>query len=179
MLEDGIIDLISYHAELAGYEFADNEESLIVAQLDAAATASSNTVANSNATLPLSDITASMQQLEEKNYMPTHMIVGVEVVNDLRNLDIFNEAHKTGGPSAMNQRMVGMIYGMKVIMSNNVSAKLAYIIDRNHAFFIAEKRPITVERYADYARDSSFIAVTQRLAVQYFRAEATSEITTT
>jgi HK97 family phage major capsid protein len=179
MGEDGIIDLIGYHAELAGYEFADNEEGLIVAQLDAAATASSNTVANSNATLPLTDITAAMQQLEEKNYMPTHMIVGVEVVNDLRNLDIFNDASKSGGPNALTQRLVGSIYGMQVIMSNNVSAKLAYIIDRDHAFVMAEKRPLTVERYTDYARDTSFLVVSQRLAVNYLRAEATSEITTT
>jgi len=178
MQEDGIIDLLSYHAELAGYEFADNEESLIVSQLDAAATASSNTVANSNATLPISDITASMQQLEEKNYMPTHMIVGAEVANDLRNIDTFVEADKSG---VMNptRSLIGTIFGMKVIMSNNVSAKLVYIIDANHAFIVGEKRPLTVKRYSDVARDSEYIAVTQRFAALYLRAEAVSEITTT
>jgi len=178
MMEDGIMDLISYHSELAGYEFADNEEALIVSQLDAADTASSNSVANSNATLPISDITEAMQNLEASNYNPTHMIVGAEVANDLRNIDTFNEAQRTGGASAVNQRLVGSIFGMKVIVSNNVSAKLAYVIDANHAFVIAEKRPITVERYTDYARDSGFLVVTQRLAVSYLRSKAVSEITT-
>jgi HK97 family phage major capsid protein len=178
MQEDGIIDLISYHAELAGYEFADNEESLIVSQLDSAATASSNLVANSNATLPISDITASMQQLEESNYEPTHMIVGVEVANDLRNIDTFVEADKSG---VMNptKKLIGTIFGMKVIVSNNISAKLAYIIDAKHAFILADKRPLTIERYNDYARDSSYVVITQRFAAQYLRAESVSEITTT
>lgn len=178
MMEDGIVDLISYHAELAGYEFADNEESLIVSQLDAAATASSNTVANSNATLPISDITASMQQLEEKNYTPTHMIIGAEVANDLRNIDTFVEADKSRVMDP-TKRLIGTIFGMSVIVSNNISAKLAYIIDANHAFIIGEKRALTVERYADYSRDTSYVVITQRFATIYLRAEAVSEITTT
>ena len=179
MMEDGIIDLLSYHAELAGYEFADNEEALIVAQLDAASTAASHNVANSNATLPITDITEAMQNLEADNYAPTTMIVGVEVANDLRNIDSFNEADKTGGASAVNHRLIGSIFLMNVIVSNNVSAKLAYVIDKNHAFAIAEKRPLTVERYGDVARDTGFMAVTQRVAVGYWRANACSEITTT
>jgi len=177
MQEDGILDLISYHAELAGYEFADNEESLIVSQLDAGTTASSHTVANSNATLPISDITAAMQQLESANYNPTHMIVGVEIANDLRNIDLFVEQQMGGtGPAG---KLIGTIFGMKVIVSNNVSAKLAYVIDAAHAFVIAEKRPLTVEKYADYARDSEFVVITQRIAASYLRAESMSEITTT
>ena len=179
MMEDGIIDLLSYHAELAGYEFADNEEALIVSQLDSASSAASNNVANANATLPVTDITEAMQYLEEKNYTPTHMVVGAEIANDMRNIDTFNEADKTGKSSAVSHRLIGTIFGMQVIVSNNVSAKLAYVIDKAHAFVIAEKRPLTVERYKDYARDTGFVTVTQRVAVSYLRAEATSEITTT
>jgi len=178
MKEDGIIDLLSYHAELAAYEFADNEESLIVSQLDSAASASSNTVANSNATLPISDLTESMQQLEEKNYECTHILIGVEIVNDLRNLDTFVEADKSGVMNPTKSH-IGTIFGMKVIVTNNVSAKLAYIIDAKHAFIIGEKRPLTIERYRDYARDTEFMVVTQRFAALYLRSEATSEITTT
>jgi HK97 family phage major capsid protein len=178
MQEDGILDLLSYHAELAGYEFANNEETLIVSQLDSAASASSHTVANSNATLPISDITAAMQQLETDNYMPTHILVGAEVANDLRNIDTFVEADKSGVNNP-TQRMIGTIFGMKVIVTNSVSAKLAYVIDANHAFVIGEKRPVTMERYNDFARDSEFVVCTQRIAVGYLRANAVSEITTT
>lgn len=178
MMEDSLFDVMSLNVETAGYELADNEETLIVATLDAAATASSNTVANSNATLPVSDITAAMQQLEESNYTPTHMIVGAEVANDIRNIDTFTEADKAGinDPS---KRLIGVIFGMKVIMSNNVSAKLAYIIDAAHAFVIVDKRPVTIEKYFDAARDTSFAVATQRFGTRYLREEATSEITTT
>ena len=184
MMEDGIVDLLSYHAELAGYEFADNEESLIVSQLDAASgennpvTGSSNNVANGNATLPVSDITAAMQNLEIANFRPSHMIVGAEVANDLRNIDTFVEADKSG---VMNPTMplIGKIFGMQVLVSNNVTSTLAYVIDASHAFVIADKRPLTVERYSDVARDSGFVAITQRFATVWLRSAAVSEITTT
>ena len=178
LMEDSIIDILSYHSELAGYEFADNEESLIVSQLDAASTAATHNVANSNATLPITDITAAMQLLEVDNYTPTHMIVGAEIANDLRNIDTFVEADKAG-MNDPSRRLIGTIFGMKVIVSNNVTATLAYVIDANHAFIIGEKRPLTIERYTDYARDSGFVVVTQRVAHVYLRANAVSEITTT
>jgi len=178
LMEDSIIDILSYHSELAGYEFADNEESLIVSQLDAASTAATHNVANSNATLPITDITAAMQLLEVDNYTPTHMIVGAEIANDLRNIDTFVEADKAG-MNDPSRRLIGTIFGMKVIVSNNVTATLAYVIDANHAFIIGEKRPLTIERYTDYARDSGFVVVTQRVAHAYLRANSVSEITTT
>ena len=178
MMEDGIIDLLSYHAELAGYEFADNEETLIVSALNTASSNSSNDVANSNATLPITDITEAMQNLEASNHIPTHMIIGVEVANDIRNIDTFVEADKSGVNNP-TQSLIGQIFNMKIIVSNNVSAKLAYVIDANHAFVIAEKRPLTIERYADAARDTGFVVVTQRFATAALRDEAVAEITTT
>jgi len=178
MLEDGIVDLLSYHAELAGYEFADNEESLIVSALNTASNTAGNDVANGNATLPVSDITEAMQNLEAANYKPSHMLIGAEVANDLRNIDTFVEADKSGvnNPS---KSLIGRIFGMDVIMTTNVTATLAYIIDAGQAFVIAEKRPLTVERYADWSRDSEFVVVTQRVAVSALRNGACSEITTT
>jgi len=90
MEEDSLFDVMGLNVETAGYELADNEESLIIDTLDTGSGISDSTrVANSNATLPISDITAAMQGVEEENYNCTHMIVGVEVANDLRNIDTF------------------------------------------------------------------------------------------
>jgi HK97 family phage major capsid protein len=178
MIEDSNWDVVGMNVETAGYALASNEETLIVAQLDAADTASSNSIANSNATLPITDITAAIQKLRASNYVPTHILVGVEVENDLCNIDTFVEASKAGinDPS---KRLIGTIFGMKVIATNSVSAKLAYVIDRNHAFVVVEKRPITVKGLFNVARDAQDVAVTQRIAVRYLRAAAVSEITTT
>jgi len=179
MLEDGIVDVLAMNIETAAYELADNEESLIISTLDTGSGQTDSTqVANSNATLPISDITAAMLGVEEENYTPTHMLVGTEVASDLRNIDTFVEADKAGinDPS---QKLIGKIFGMKVIVSNNVSAKYAYVIDANYAFILAEKRPITIERYWDYARDTAYAAVTQRIAARYLMSGAIARIVTT
>jgi len=177
MIEDSQFAVMALNAATAGFEMADNEDALVVAQLNSASTAASNDVANSNTTIAITDITEAMQNLEANNYTPTHIICGVEVVNDLRNIDSFHEADKSGGVSPQD-RLIGTIFGMNVLVSNNVSAKLAYVIDANKAFAIAEKRAITVENFPDYVRDMRNIVVTQRVAVGYLYAEATSEITT-
>tara|TARA_Y100000310_G_C20698489_1_gene827458 strand:- start:878 stop:1753 length:876 start_codon:yes stop_codon:yes gene_type:complete len=179
MQEDSLFDVMSLNVATAGYELADNEETLILATWDTGTGQSTGTrVANSNATLPISDITAAMQGIEEENFSATHMIVGVEVANDLRNIDTFVEADKAG-ISDPSQRLIGKIFGMKVMVSNNVTAAYAYIIDANHAFLIAEKRPITIERYFDAARDTNFAVATQRFVTRYLRAGAIARIITT
>jgi HK97 family phage major capsid protein len=178
MLEDGAFDTLALNIATAGYHLASNEESLIVAQLDAADTASSNSIANSNATLPVTDITAAIQKLRASNYNPTHFIIGCELENDIYNLDGFTHADKSG-VNDPTRRLIGRIAGMKVIVSNNVSAKLGYVIDAAQAFIIGEKRPITVKKFFNAARDTSEAVVTQRIAVAYLRAAAVSEITTT
>ena len=119
-----------------------------------------------------------MQGLEEENYEPSHLLIGVEVANDLRNLDLFVEASKAG-ISDPSKRLIGTIFGMKVIVSNNVSAKYAYIIDANHAFVGAEKRPVTIEKYKDVSRDSNYSVATQRIAYRYLRSGAIARIITT
>ena len=179
MEEDSLFDVMGLNVATAGYELADNEESVIIDTVDTGSGISDSTrIAYSNATLPISDITAGMQGIEEENYTCTHMICGVEVVNDLRNLDTFVEADKAG-ISDPSKRLIGTIFAMKIIVSNNVAAKRAYIVDANHAFLIAEKRPVTIERYFDASRDSSFAVATQRFATRYLRSGAIARIVTT
>jgi HK97 family phage major capsid protein len=179
MMEDSMFDVMGMNVETAGYEMADNEESLIVSTLDTGSGISDSTrIANSNATLPISDITAAIQGIEEENYTPTDMIVGVEVANDLRNIDTFVEADKTGGAMDPTKRLIGKIFGMNVWVSNNVTSKNAYLIDRREAFVIAEKRPLTIERYKDVGHDTNYAVATQRVAARYHRSAAIARIVT-
>jgi len=178
MIEDSQWDVMSMNVKTAAFELADNEDALIITELDTASGLTGGTqVANSNATLPLTDVTAAMQGLEEEYHVPTDMIVGVEVANDLRNIDEFN--NKDYGDMSIMKRLVGRIWGMNVIVSHNVTAQRAYIIDRDHAFVVVEKRPVTIERYFDAARDSNFAVVTQRVAASYLRPGAVARIVTT
>jgi hypothetical protein len=52
-------------------------------------------------------------------------------------------------------------------------------LDSGFSFLLVEKRPITMERYFDAARDTDFVACTQRLGVRYWRGGATARIITT
>ena len=181
MLEDGKWNLIEHNIKKAGIEIAENEDLLVIQDaLDNAA----NTVTG-GAAIAISDMTRAMQFLEDLDYSPTHMFAGPEVCNDIRNIDTFVEANKLGTREMFETGFVGRIYGMDIIrFSRNVApsttySKYAYIIDRDHAFIIAEKRPMTVENYDDSIHDLSGAVVTQRIKVRQLRAEAICKITTT
>lgn len=178
LIEDGNFAVMALQMKTAAFELADNEESLIIAELDSGSGQTGGTqVANSNATLPLTDVTAAIQGLEEEYHTPTDFVVGVEVANDMRNIKEFNS--KDYGNNSINKPMIGKLWGMNVIVSHNVSAKYGYVLDRGHAFAIVEKRPVTIERYFDGVRDMSYAAVTQRVAAQYLRPGAIARIVTT
>jgi hypothetical protein len=180
MMEDGKWNLIEHNLMVAGIEVAENEDLLIIRDaLDQAA----NTQAG-GASGTISDITRGMQYLEDSDYTPSTMFVGPEFANDLRNIDTFVEANKLGTREMFETGFVGRIFGMDVLrFSTNVApsttySKYAYIIDKNHAFVIAEKRPVTVENYDDKVHDLSGAVVTQRIKVRQLRAAAICKITT-
>ena len=178
MMEDSLFDVMALNIETAAQKLAENEETLIIAALDAAVAANGTAVANSNATLPITDITEAIQGLESNNASATHMIVGAEIANDLRNTDSFTEADKSG-TNDPSKKLVGTIFNMKVVQSNAVSTVIAYLIDSSKSFVIIEKRPVTIERYKDFSRDMEFAVATQRVAAAYWNDVTVAKITTT
>jgi N4-gp56 family major capsid protein len=180
MMEDGKWNLIEHNIKVAGQRVADNEDLLIIRDaLDSA----SNTQSG-GAAATISDITRMMQYLEDSDYTATDFIVGPEVANDLRNIDTFVEANKLGTREMFETGFIGRIYGMDVVrFSTNAApsttySKYAYIIDKNHAFCMAEKRPVTIEDYDDKIHDLSGAVVTQRIKVKALRAAAICKLTT-
>lgn len=176
MMEDSKFGLIESNIKEAGRKLADNETTLIIAQLDTAA----NTVAGGAATT-IANITRAIQYLEDNDYTATDYIVGPEVADDLRNIDTFVEANKTGGDTTPSSRLIGTIYGMQVhLVSPNagITTTSSYVIDRSHAYVIVEKRPVTIERYDDEAADLTGVVITTRVAVAAIRTKAIAKITT-
>lgn len=180
MLEDGKWDLLKYNIEQAGYFMAYNEDSLLMSQaLDNA----TNTQAG-GAALTISDITAAMNYLEEKDHVPDVMLIGMEASNDLRNIDTFVEANKLGSREMLENGMIGTIFGMKIVRFSSNStpsttySKYAYVIDSRHAYVCVEKRPITIENYDDKTHDIQGAVVTQRIRYRQLRADAICKITT-
>ena len=180
MLEDSKWNLLQHNLTTLGKRFAENETSLILSDaLDNA----TNTVSG-GAAITIANITRGMQYLDDADYSPTTLFVGMEVLNDFTNIDTFVEAQRVGNRDMLERGFLGTIYGLNVIkFSTNAApsstySKYAYITDKMHAFAIAEKRPVTVANFEMPIYDMSAANITQRIVVRYLRADATAKITT-
>jgi len=180
MLEDGKWNLLQHNIMTAGKRFAENETKLILQDaLDSAA----NTVSG-GAAITIANITRAMQYLDDYDYSGTTLFVGMEVLNDLRNIDTFVEANKVGNTEMLSRGFLGTIFGLNVIkFSTNAApsstySKYAYVTDKMHAYMIAEKRPVTVTNFDMPVYDMSAASITQRIVVATLRTQAIAKITT-
>jgi len=181
LMEDSMFNLLDHNLKIVGRRFAENETKLIIQ--DALDDSPSDVTGGAAATL--ANITAAILILENNDYNATDIIVGNEFYQDLRNMDVFVEVQKAGNSSVMDTgTLKGSIYGMKVHrFSTNAApsstyAKYAYVIDRNFAYMMAEKRGITIENFDLPLYDMSAVAITQRIVVQSLRTQAICLITT-
>jgi len=179
MKEDSKFPLLERNIRKAGKKFAENETNLILTQLQGC----TNNVSG-GAAATIANITRLMQYLEDADYEPTSLFVGNEVLNDLRNIDTFVEANKAGDTQYLSTGWKGVIYGMNVFrFSTNAApsstySKYAYVIDRDNAYCIVEKRPITVENFKLPTFDMEGAAVTQRIAIARVRDSAIARLST-
>ena len=177
LLEDAKWNLLTHNIKTAGKRFAENENSLIISQ----ALDNANATTSGGAAITIANITESMQDLEDSDYEPTSFFIGMEVLNDLRNIDTFVDADKLGSTEMIRGGFVGRIYGMNVMkVSTNagMTTTTSFVTDKEYAYVIAEKRPMTVEGFNLPQFDMSAASITQRIRTRYLRAKAISKITT-
>lgn len=177
MMEDSQFELLQRNIRALGKKFAENETNLICGVLDGAGATTAG-----GAAVTIANITESVFDLDENNYEFTDMLVGNEVVQDLRNIDTFVEANKAGNTDMMRRGFVGTIYGGNVARystnaGDNCVATSAYLFDRNQAYAIAIKRDLTVENFDLPTYDMQGAAITQRIDVKMLRSNAVSKIT--
>ena len=179
MQEDSKWPLLQRNIMIAGKRFAENETNLILTALQAC----TNSISG-GAAITIANVTRGMQYLDDADYNPTDILVGNEVMNDLRNIDTFVEANKAGNTEMLTKGFLGNLYGMQVIkFSTNAApsstySKYAYVLDRANSYMIAEKRPITVENFNLPSFDMSGACVTQRIVVALLRDTAACRIST-
>jgi len=180
MLEDGKWNLLDRNIRTAGKRFAENETKLVIQQLDSAATTNTG-----GAAYTIADLTTQIQDLEDADYQPTTLLVGNEIMHDLRNIDTFTEADKLGSREMLDKGFVGTLYGLNVLRFSTNAApsstytRYAYVYDKSQAYYIVEKRPVTIEKFELPSNDMSAASVTQRIAAQIIRTSAVSKTTTT
>lgn len=179
MMEDSQFEMLQKNIATAGKRFAENETKLIITALDGA-----NATTGGGAAITIANITESMQDLEDNDYNPTDFLIGNEVLNDLRNIDTFTEADKSGNTEMLQRGFRGILLGMNVARFSTQAApsstysKYGYVIDRGQAYGIDIKRDITVENFTLPTFDMEGAAVTQRIEVKLLRSKAVSKITT-
>lgn len=179
MMEDGKWNLLERNIKKAAKRLGENETSLILTELQSC----TNNISG-GAAITIANITRGMQYLDDNDYTPTTLMVGNEVLNDLRNIDTFAEANKAGNTEMVTRGFVGSIYGMNVTrFSTNAApsstySKYAYVTDKDNAYMIAEKRPVTVENVMLPLFDMQAAAITQRISVELMRDNAVCRIST-
>jgi len=180
MFEDGKFNLMERSMSIAGYKAAKKQDSLIIDQLDA----DTGNSTSGGATATIANITRGMQYLEDSAYNPTDLVLGTEVVNDIRNISLFVQADQSGVTNP-SQALIGRIFGMRVWVCNNfgrgntAAKKDAFILDKNHAFMYAEKRPVTVKNFEQIWKDVRNAVVSMRFAAESHRTSAIFRLTTT
>jgi len=176
-MEDSQFELLQRNIRIAGKRFAENETNLVLGQLD---TADSTTAGG--AAVTIANITESMFDVENNDYVPTDYLLGNEQANDLRNIDTFVEADKAGNTEMLNRGFVGTIFGLNVARYStnagaNAVATSGYIFDRSQAYGIAIGRDLTVENFTLPTFDMEGAVITQRIDVKALRTAAISKIT--
>lgn len=178
MIEDSQFELLRRNVGIAGRRFAESETNLVLGALDNAA----NTVAG-GASITISNVAEAMFNVEDNDFQPTDFLAGNEVVQDLRNIDVFVEADKAGNTAMMQTGFTGTIFGMNVSRFStnagaNAVATSSYVFDRRQAYAIAISRDITMENVTLPTYDMEGAVLTKRIDVQALRTGAISKITT-
>lgn len=171
MIEDALFPMVEWNLDQAGYAMAKKLDSLIWAQVESGNSSASNTVSASTR-VTLADISEAVKNLRNSDYDPDYLIVDPAVEDDLHTIDTFHEADKLGTREVFQTGHIGQIMGMKVLVSSQVTANYAYVIDSKHAIVLAEKRPVTIEQYKQESSDIVGIAISARWKARYLRDDA-------
>lgn len=182
MIEDSQFELLQRNVRAVGRRLAENETSLVLTALDGTA----NDISG-GAALTIANITTAIKNVEDNDFVPTDIVIGNEAAFDIRNIDTFVEADKSGSTEMLQRGFIGRIYGLPVTRFSPASTatpstahtRHVYVFDRTETYGIAIKRDISVENFDLPTYDMQGAVVTQRIAVVLLRSAAVSRIVTT
>lgn len=174
MVEDSKFGMVEHQVAEAGYQMEKKLDSLIISAIDSGSSSASNGVSSSGG-LTLAKFSEAMNKLEANDYTPTDAIIDENVAHDLRLIDTVTEADKVGVNDPTN-RLIGELFGVRLWRTNNGDTDHVYMVDKNQAVAMAEKRPVSVDRYDEATKDIVGAAVSARWDVSYLRDGACAVI---
>lgn len=132
-------------AKQAGKDFALYMDSEVVAQYQALPNSIVMTGAidsvTGNATLSLSDITEGRRQLDLQNVdkQGRYLIISPSQEKAMLNIDNFIKADEYGSREALLNGEVGRVFGMPVIVSNNMNQDEAFMVQKECVAYAIQK----------------------------------------
>jgi len=170
MQEDGKFALLQDNLKSVGMALADEDNTDMIAD---ALNNGTNTISGITA-LTIANITTAMDYIEDEDFVPTDLIVGNELMYDLRNIDTFVEADKLGSTEMLRTGFVGTLFGLRVfrVSSSILTATSGFVIDRENAVIKVTKRPITVKNFDEVKQDLSGSVVSTRYKYRQKFADA-------
>ena len=174
-IEDAQFSVIDMNSKASAERMAANEEYLIATLLGSNA---GNTVSD-NTNVDIDNLRAAKRNLTTNDFKATDLILSPQLVNDLEGIDTYVEADKSG-ISNPSMGLMGKISGMNVweasTLINESSKYTGYVIDRDNAFVIGEKRPLKMEMKDNPQYDRKEYYFTMRTAFAYLHANAICQI---
>jgi len=177
--QDYLFDVMDMNMKTTAYEAAKKIDNLCARALEQGAVANTVThVVTGGTPVTNANLVAAMRLLEDDDYTCSDVVFCAEHIEDLRDTDTFVEANKLGNREEFQTGYLGVVHGMRVWHTNNeYTTGSSYVIDKNYAFAIAEKMPLSLKPWEDVRRGLKGFTAYMRFDTGYLRKEACSQIT--
>lgn len=163
MIEDANWPMVQLAAKWAGEKMAIKESQDIINVITGNAGTKLGRARLWNTTTSgiFNDIATAMRLIEQKDYGANTLVLSPRLYAELRKQDQFRHANLAGTDKTLRTGEVGDVYGLRVIVSNQLASGTMICLDDNATLFF-ERRPLTARETADSVRDLAGMVLTQR-----------------
>jgi len=106
------------------------------------------------ASLSYEDLVGGLGVIRANKWTPDFILVHPNEVNDILKSSAFRDASQYGSPDVLLKGEIGMISGVKVLVSTNMTEGVVLYIASKRAAWLALKRPVDLKRWDNPATDS-------------------------
>jgi len=163
------IDVIRMQIQEAGIALAVKEDQDIIAALIAGYGSS---VAMSGGTLTYAQILSAATNIRGANWDPNVIVMNPAQFAQILNSDMFTDASKYGGREPLLRGEVGMISGLKVLVTTHMTSGKALVLDTREAGWLAIRRPVDLKRWDNPSTDCVELYFFMEYGVKATRTQA-------
>jgi len=163
------IDVIRLQIQEAGLAIAKKEDTDI---LNALIAGRGGSIDMSGGTITYAQIITAATEIRALNFDPNVIVMNPTQFGQILNLDMFTDASKYGGREPLLRGEVGMISGLKVLVTTQIAAGKALVLDTREAGWLAIRRPVDLKRWDNPGTDSVELYFFMEYGVKATRADA-------